>query len=184
MTMVDVSGSTQGNILALEQEAMVLFAEGLRTLNFPHAFFAFGNTHPAECAFMRIKGFEEQYDEAVYKRLGNLRANGATRLGAYVRHAGYALSLRPQARRILMIISDGKPEDRGDYRGTYGIKDAAMAVQEVQRLGVHVHCISLDGTEEADVYLNEIFGRGKFLRLEHVDHLPKRLPEVFRGLVR
>lgn len=184
LTMVDVSGSTQGNILALEQEAMVLFAEGLRTLNFPHAFYAFGNTHPAECAFMRIKGFEETYDEGVYKRLGNLRSNGATRLGAYIRHAGYALSLRPQARRILMIISDGKPEDRGDYRGTYGIKDTAMAVQEVQRLGVHVHCISLDANEDADAYLAEIFGRGKYLKLDQVDHLPKRLPEVFRGLVK
>lgn len=184
LTMVDVSGSTQGNIIHLEQEAMVLFAEGLRTLNFPHAFYAFGNTHPAECALMRIKGFDEVYTEPVYKRLGNLRANGATRLGAYIRHAGYMLSLRPQARRILMIVSDGKPEDRGDYRGTYGIKDTAMAVQEVQRLGVHVHCISMDPSEDANVYLTEIFGRGKYLQLSQVDHLPIRLPEVFRGLVR
>lgn len=184
LTMVDVSGSTQGNILALEQEALVLFAEGLRTLNFPHAFYAFGNTHPQECNFHRIKGFDEVYTEPVYKRLGNLRSNGATKLGAYIRHAGYMLSTRPQARRILMIISDGKPEDRGDYRGTFGVKDSAMAVQEVSRLGVHVHCISLDANEEADSYLTEIFGRGKFLKLDNVDLLPKRLPEVFRGLVK
>lgn len=184
LTLVDVSGSTQGNILALEQEAMVLFAEGLRTLNFPHAFYSFGNTHPQEFTIGRIKGFEEPYNESVYKRLANLRANGATRLGAYIRHAGYILSTRPQARRILMIVSDGKPEDRGDYRGTYGIKDAAMAVQEVSKAGVHTHCISLDSREDAGHYLQEIFGRGKYLQLDDVDSLPKRLPEVFRGLVR
>lgn len=184
LTLVDVSGSTQGHVIHLEQEAMVLFAEGLRTLAFPHAFYAFGNTHPAECAFYRIKGFEEAYSEPVYKRLGNLRANGATKLGAYIRHAGHLLSTRPQARRILMIISDGKPEDRGDYRGTYGVKDAAMAVQEVSRAGVHTHCISLDANEEADSYLAEIFGRGRYLKLDQVDSLPMRLPEVFRGLVR
>ena len=132
----------------------------------------------------RIKGFAEAYNEAVYKRLGNLRANGATRLGAYIRHAGFLLSTQPQARRILMIVSDGRPEDRGDYRGTYGVKDAAMAVQEVSRAGVHVHCISLDAREDAGTYLQEIFGRGKFLQLDDVDLLPRRLPEVFRSLVK
>jgi len=184
LTLVDVSGSTQGNILALEQEAMVLFAEGLRTLDFPHAFYAFGNTHPAECQFLRIKSFDDTYDPEVYKRLGNLRANGATRLGAYIRHAGWILGNRPQARRILMVVSDGKPEDRNDYRGSYGVKDTAMAVSEVARVGVHVHCISLDPREEADAYLTDIFGKGKYLKLDDVDALPKRLPEVFRGLVK
>lgn len=184
LTMVDTSGSTAGNIIHLEQEAMVLFAEGLRTLDYPHAFYAFGNTHPTECQFGRIKGFDEQYEEAVYKRLSNLRPNGATRLGAFIRHAGWMLSNRPQQRRILMIVSDGKPEDRGDYRGKYGIKDTAMAVQEVQRHGVHVHCISLDAAEDADSYLAEIFGKGRYLKLDNADSLPARLPEVFRGLVR
>lgn len=184
LTLVDVSGSTAGNVLAAEQEAMILFAEGLRTLGFPHAFYAFGNTHPAEAQFYRLKGFDEAYGEGVYKRLANLRANGASRLGAYIRHAGWALAQRPQGRRILMVLSDGKPEDRGDYRGTYGIKDAAMAVTEVTRLGVHVHCISVDAEEDADGYLTDIFGKGRFLKLDHVDHLAVRLPEVFRGLVR
>lgn len=184
LTLVDVSGSTAGNVLAAEQEAMVMFAEGLRTLGFPHAFYAFGNTHPQEAQFYRIKGFEEPYGEAVYKRLGNLRANGASKLGAYIRHAGWVLSQRPQSRRILMVLSDGKPEDRGDYRGTYGIKDTALAVQEVARSGVHVHCISADADEDSDSYLKEIFGQGKYLKLDNVDHLPVRLPEVFRGLVK
>lgn len=184
LTMVDTSGSTQGNVIHMEQEAMVLFAEGLRTLDYPHAFYAFGNTHPTECQFGRIKGFDEGYDDNVYKRISNLRPNGATRMGAFVRHATWLLSQRPQQRRILMIVSDGRPEDRGDYRGKYGIKDTAMAVQEAQRHGVHVHCISVDPAEDADSYLKEIFGAGRYLKLEDVDALPARLPEVFRGLVR
>ncbi len=188
LTMVDLSGSTQGHVIHLEQEALVLFAEGLRTLGFPHAFYGFGNTHPSECQFQRIKGFDERYGEAVHKRLGNLRPNGATRMGAFIRHAGWVLAARPQARRVLMIVSDGKPEDRGEYRGKQGIRDTAMAVAEVRRLGVHVYCISLDAEVGAEVgvnsYLTEIFGRGKFLKLDDVDSLPARLPEVFRGLVR
>jgi nitric oxide reductase NorD protein len=184
LTMVDLSGSTQGHVIHLEQEALVLFAEGLRTLGFPHAFYGFGNTHPQECQFQRIKGFDEAYGEPVHKRLGNLRPNGATRMGAFIRHAGFVLAARPQARRVLLVVSDGKPEDRGEYRGRQGIRDTAMAVTEVRRLGVHVHCISLDAEEGADSYLTEIFGKGKFLKLDDVDALPVRLPEVFRGLVR
>lgn len=184
LTMVDTSGSTQGHVIHLEQEAMVLFAEGLRTLDYPHAFYGFGNTHPSECQLWRIKGFDEAYGEAVFKRLGNLRPNGATRLGAFIRHAGWLLSARPQGRRILLLVSDGKPEDRGEYRGKYGVRDAAMAIAEVARQGVHVHCISLDAADDADRYLTEIFGKGKFLKLDHPDSLPARLPELFRGLIR
>lgn len=184
LTMVDTSGSTQGHVIHLEQEAMVLFAEGLRTLDYPHAFYGFGNTHPTECQLWRIKGFDEAYGEPVFKRLGNLRPNGATRMGAFIRHAGALLAARPQSRRILLLVSDGKPEDRGEYRGKYGIRDAAMAVAEVGRHGVHVHCISLDAADDADRYLTEIFGKGKFLKIDHPDSLPMRLPELFRGLIR
>jgi nitric oxide reductase NorD protein len=184
LTMVDLSGSTQGHVIHLEQEALILLAEGLRTLGFPHAFYGFGNTHPMQCQFWRIKGFDEPWGEPVHKRLGNLRPNGATRLGAFIRHGGAMLARRPEPRRVLFVVSDGRPEDRNEYRGRYGVRDTAMAVTEVQRLGVHPHCVSLDDDDEADRYLGEIFGKGRFLRLANVDSLPARLPEVFRGLVR
>ncbi len=184
LTLVDLSGSTQGHVIHLEQEALVLFAEGLRTLDFPHAFYGFGNTHPAECPVQRIKGFDEPYGEAVFKRMGNLRPNGATRLGAYLRHAGWQLANRPQSRRVLMLVSDGKPEDRGEYRGKQGLRDTAMAVAEIRRLGVHVFCISLDAAEGAETWLRDVFGAGRYLLLDDVDALPTRLPEVFRGLIR
>ncbi len=182
LTLVDLSGSTQGNILAAEREALVLLSEGLRALDYPHAFYGFGNTHPAECAFHRIKGFDEPYGEAIHKRIGNLRANGATRMGAYVRHATWMLAARPQARRVLLLVSDGRPEDRGEYRGRHGVRDTAMAVAEARRAGVHVHCVSVDPSEDAERYLAEIFGRGRWLRIRDIDALPVRLPEVFRGL--
>lgn len=183
LTMVDLSGSTQGHVIHLEQTALVLFAEGLRTLRMPHAFYGFGNVHPLECNLWRLKGFDEPYGDAVHKRLGNLRPGGATRMGAFIRHAAWLLDQRPEARRILMIVSDGKPEDRAEYRGRHGLRDTAMAVAEARRLGVHVHCISLDAEEGADRYLADVFGAGRYLMLDDVDTLPVRLPEVFRDLV-
>lgn len=184
LTMVDVSGSTQGRVLPAEQEAVVLFSEGLRTLGMPHAFHAFSNDGPEDCRFQRIKGFDEAYSDAVYKRLGNLRASGATRMGAFIRHATRILAARPQGRRILLLLSDGRPEDRGEYRGNYGVRDTTLAVQEARRAGVHVFCISVDMAEDAERYLETIFGKPGYLRLPDVELLPKRLPEVFRRMIR
>jgi nitric oxide reductase NorD protein len=184
LTMVDLSGSTQGSIIHSEQEALVMFAEGLKMLRFPHAFYGFSNRGPRDCRFQRIKGWEEEYDETVNKRLGNLRPGGATRLGAFIRHAGWMMSSMPQGRRILILISDGKPEDRGEYRGSYGIRDTALAVGEARRLGLHIFCISMDTSEQAEDYLRRIFGPKDYLVLDRVDDLPARLPEVFRTLIK
>ncbi len=194
MVLVDLSGSTRGHIIYSEQEALVLFSEGLRVLQFPHAFYGFNGEGPRSCRMSRIKAWDDVYDDAVRKRLGNLRPAGATRLGAFIRHATWHLEQRPEERRILMVLSDGRPEDRGQYRGSYGVKDTAMAVHEARRAGIHVHCLSLDPkvaqavqhgeADEAEAYLREIFGAGRYLVCDEVDDLPVRLPEVFRGLVR
>jgi len=184
LTLVDLSGSTQGHVVHLEQEALVLFAEGLRTLHFPHAFYGFHNDGPERCWFERIKAFEDAYDEQTFKRMANLQPSGATRMGAFIRHGAMLLDKQPQGRRILLILSDGRPEDREPYRGAYGIRDAAMAVQEASKLGVHSFCISLDAGHDAPDYLAKVFGPGRFLALKKVDELPRRLPEVFARLIR
>ena len=85
---------------------------------------------------------------------------------------------------MLILLSDGKPEDRGEYRGRYGVLDAAMAVRELARDNVQVHTISLRRSDGDDAWLGEIFGPGRTLSLQSVDLLPERLPELFRGLIK
>jgi len=83
-----------------------------------------------------------------------------------------------------MLLSDGPAEDKDGYRGSYGVKDIAMAVHDAHRQRIHVHCISMDHGEGTEAHLEEIFGKGRYLLLDHVDHLPVCLHELFRGLVR
>lgn len=184
MTMVDLSGSTKGSVLYEQQRAIVLFAEALSTLDLPHAFYGFNGTGSQDCRLSRIKGFDESYEDSVLRRLGNLRAEGGTRLGAHIREASRLLSQRPQARRLLLLLSDGKPEERGEYRGRYGVRDSEMAVAEGRPNGIQVHCISLDPADDAPSYLNRIFGPGRFHLVPNAEGLSSRLPEVFRGLVK
>jgi len=182
LTLVDLSGSTQGRVLHAQQEALVLFAEGLRVLGVPHAFSGFNGTHAQDVSLWRLKGFDEPLDEGVKKRLGSLRATGATRLGAVIRHATWMLDQRPEPRRVLLLLSDGKPEDRSGYRGSYGIQDSAVAVQQAARAGLLLRCISLDTRDGS--YLPTIFGSRGYLQLNSVEELPMRLPELFRSTLR
>ena len=98
LTLVDTSGSTSGNIIRLQQKAIVLLSEALKSLPFPHAFYGFSNEGPSLCRLSKLKGWEESCDENVQRRMGNLSPGGATRLGAFVRHAGWMLSRRPEGR--------------------------------------------------------------------------------------
>jgi nitric oxide reductase NorD protein len=89
----------------------------------------------------------------------------------------------PTPRRLLLILSDGRPEDYddgGDIR--YLHEDTRVAVKEAVNQGVHPFCITVDpaGSE----YLPRIFGHGHFLVLDHINSLPLRLPEIYLRLRR
>lgn len=184
LVMVDLSGSVHGGTLYREQEAIVVLAEGLRTLELPHAFYGFSNDGPQQCRVQRIKGWEDVYDEATQRRLAGLRAGGATRLGAFLRHAAWTLARRPQSKKLLLLVSDGRPEDRDGYRGKQGLADSVVAAAEARRQGVVLHCTSFASREGAESWLQPIFGPGRYLVLERPEDLPARLPDVLAGMLR
>jgi len=184
LTLVDLSGSTKGAVLYEQQRSIVLFSEALRTLQLPHAFYGFNGAGPKQCHFHQLKGFQEEYDDTIKRRLGNLKATGGTRLGAHLREARRLLAQQPQGRRLLLLLSDGRPEEQGEYRGQYGVEDSAMAVHEGHQSGLNIHCISMDDSSEAPKYLNRIFGAGQFHLVPEVAQLPNRLSEVFRNLLK
>ena len=112
--------------------------------------------------------------------MAGLTAKGGSRLGAFVRHAVRILSGRPEQHGLLLVLSDGRPEDRDGYRGAYGLADAAMAVREAQAAGVSVHCLSLDG--RSPEYLPRVFGPHGFTVVTNADALAEVLPRVFRSI--
>jgi len=184
LTLVDLSGSTQGRVVHLQEEALVLFSAGLEVLGYPYGFYGFNGNGPQDCRVHRLKGFDEVVDDDVRRRLANLQPGGATRLGAYLRHGTRQLARRREGRRVLLVLSDGRPHDSGDYTDKQGLADAAMAVREAGREGVQIHAISLDTQEHAEDALRTVFGPGRFLLLARAEELPQRLPELFAQLIR
>jgi nitric oxide reductase NorD protein len=185
--LVDVSASTdswvsgQQRIVDVEKDALLVVCEALAALGDRYAVFAFAGESAEHVAIIPLKGFCNRLDDLVRRRIGALEPDGYTRVGAAIRYATAALSRRSSARRLLLILSDGKPNDVDAYDGPYGIEDARQAVAEARMQNVDVFCLTVD--REAPRYAPRIFGRGAFGMLRRPDQLPEALIEVLRRLV-
>ena len=161
--------------------AMLLFGEALVEVGDPFALYGFASKYHQEVLVYPIKRFDERFDGRARAVLGGLSGRLATRMGAAIRHSTRQLLRSPGQRRLLLILSDGRPadyDDGGDPR--YLQEDTRMAVREAREQGVHAFCISLD--PRGGEYLPLVFGPGHYLVLPQIDHLPQRLPEIYLRL--
>lgn len=187
MLLIDTSASTDGwvagdrRIIDVEKESLLVVAEALGALGDPHAMMAFASTGPSRVNVRMLKRFDEPGGAEIRNRIAGLEPEGFTRAGAAIRHATACLMLRDARHRLLLLISDGKPNDVDRYEGRYGIEDTRMAVAEARLLGMHFHCLTVD--LEAPHYARRIFGRN-FSTLARVERLPAVLLRLIRDLVR
>ena len=120
-------------------------------------------------------------DRSVEARIAALRPGFYTRMRAALRHSAKALSRRPKQKRLLLVLTDGKPNDLDHYEGRYGIKDTRRAVQEARRAGHVVFAVTVDAKARSDI--RRIFGRAGFAIVSHPDRLTAALPAIYRQLV-
>ena len=112
-----MSGSTRGWINRAERESLVLLCEALETLGDRYAIYGFSGMTRKRCEVYRIKRFADPYDEAARGRVAGIRARDYTRLGVAIRHLCGLLNQVEARTRILVTLSDGKPDDYGgEYR--------------------------------------------------------------------
>ena len=100
--------------------------------------------------------------------------------GAAVRHGLARLQERPNTHRLLLVLTDGKPNDVGHYQGRYGVEDTRRAVREAHRVGVAVFGITVD--LKARDYFPVIFGRGDYAIVGDAARLSAALPAIYRKL--
>jgi nitric oxide reductase NorD protein len=187
LLLVDISGSTSetvgsDRIVDVERRAVLLTAEALDALGDPYAVLAFSGRTSDNVRIRQIKGFAERNGDAVRRRVDALEPEGFTRLGAAVRHATAALVAQPAGRRLLLILSDGKPYDDDEYEGRYAVEDSRQAIIEARARGVHPFCLTVDA--EGGTYLPRIFGATGHVILNRVDQLPRALLAVIREIFR
>lgn len=175
--LIDQSNSTAGATLDIEKEALVLMSHTMRTLGDRYAIYGFNSNTRWECNFNMIKDFMEA--DGIDK-IASLNAGGYTRMGAAIRHASYKLDKMRARNKILMILTDGSPLDYDGYDGRYALEDTRMAVLEARKKKIHPFCITVD--VEARDYLPRMFGDNRYLIIDRVSKLPRRLPLLYARL--
>jgi nitric oxide reductase NorD protein len=181
MFMVDMSGSTKGWVNDAEREALVMLCEALETLGDRYAIYGFSGWTRTRCDIYRIKSFADAYDEAVRARIDGIEARDYTRMGVAIRHLTRRLAEQPARHKLLVTLSDGRPDDFGDeYRGNYGIEDTRRALQEARRQGIRSYCITID--RHGQDYLKHMMGPAAYTVLDDVKKLPLKVADIYRKL--
>jgi len=178
--LIDLSGSTSGWINDMERTALLILSEAMQVLQDRFAIYGFSGRTRRRCELFRIKGFDEPYGDTVKRRVANLRALEYTRLGPPIRHLTKLLSGVESRTRLLVTLSDGKPDDYDGYNGDYGIEDTRQALIEAKRKGIHPFCITIDKAEHS--YLSHMYGAVNYVFIDDLAKLPVKIPEIYRKL--
>lgn len=185
--LVDVSGSTDSwiannrRVIDVEREALLLVAIALQSLGEPYNILAFSGDGPTAVTVREVKYASEPFNNAVALRISAMQPERFTRVGAAVRHATAELMRMPATHRLLIVLSDGKPNDNDNYEGRYGVEDTRQAVIEAKNQGIQPFCLTID--QHAREYLPYIFGPRHYALLPHPEQLPRVLLDWMKRLL-
>ena len=189
--LLDVSRSTESaipghghdgrSVIDIEREALAALAWGLDACGDSFAIHAFSSLKRQRVFVQEVKGFAEPMAEAVEHRISALKPGHYTRLGAAIRHMSALLAKEARKRRLLLVITDGKPNDLDHYEGRHGIEDSRMAILEARRAGHSVFGITVD--RDGKSWFPRLFGQGAFSLIPNPEKLTQALPQIYRQLV-
>ena len=178
--LVDMSNSTAGWINTALKESLVLMAEAMEVLGDRYAIYGFSGMRRSRCEFFHVKHLHEPYGDKVKERLTSIAPSEYTRMGPAIRHATKLLEDVDAKVRLIITLTDGKPEDYDDYKGQYAIEDTRHALLEAKTIDIHPFCITID--QQARDYMQHMYGPANYIFIDDVRKLPVRMPEIYRAL--
>ena len=188
LLLADISLSTEGGItqeiriIDVIRDSLMVFSEALEKLEDKFAIYTFSSLQNKKVYFNIIKNFKDKYDALIRGRIDSIKPQYYTRMGAAIRESINILDKQQSANKLLLIISDGKPNDEDRYDGRYGIEDTKKALQEAKKKGITPFCITID--LDAKEYLNYLFGANGYAIVRDGQKLPKVLTEVYINLTK
>lgn len=183
--LIDTSRSTEAaigdtSVIEVAREAMAALAGGIDAAGDRLGIWGFNSLRRDRVFLSRCKSFEAPMSPDITANIGALKPGHYTRLGAAIRHVSAQLADEPSARKLLIVLTDGKPNDLDHYEGQHGIEDSHMAVREARNGGQSLHGIIID--EDGQDWFARIFGRGGFTLLPNPERLNNALPDIYRTL--
>lgn len=202
--LLDVSASTAGQvvndpeappapvqqsgppIIDIVKEAVTLLAVALEEIGDSYAIYGFSSNGRYDVEVYPVKTFRDPLSTEVQGRIGGLTSRGGTRMGTAIRHAIRTMKGLSSRTKLLVLLSDGYPEDAGYGKPvtppTYGLRDTAMALREAERSGITPFCLTVD--KGGHDYLREMCASSRYLVIEDLLSLPRELPKIYQRHIR
>ncbi len=168
-------------VIDVAKDAIGLMCDGVEVLGDRHAVFGFSGDGRRQVDIHVAKRFDEAWSAHSAAAIGAMQPQRSTRTGAAVRHATSALSRETSGTRLLIVLTDGYPQD-GDYGPNpddvaYGLHDTARAFEEAERAGVTAFCVTVDpGGHD---YLGTMCPENRYLVIDDVEALPEQLAKLY-----
>ena len=179
--LVDHSGSMGGNRIESAMKASLLLHDFCTGLNIPIAV-AGHNAERGVCVNYYIYADYEQISNKDRYRaarmaaaLTKMRANNCNRDGAALTISAKLLEKRQEQVRLLIIISDGRPNDEG-YGGEEAAKDIQNIVKQCKQRGIEVLACAIGDDKEN---IAAIYG-DSFIDITDLSKLPKTLVDIVK----
>ena len=175
---------THKRIVDVEKESAVLLISALETIGDTYGIYGFSGYGRENVEFYVIKDLAEKFSDKIKRRIDRVAPLHATRMGPAIRHAISKLEDQPAKTKILFLISDGRPQDRGYSREgvekEYAVHDTRMALMEAKRKEITPFCLTVD--KSGHDYLKTMCQDMGYEVLADIYALPKRLPYLYRKL--
>ena len=176
--------SSSKRIIDLEKEALVILIEALETIGDSYGVYGFSGYGRENVEFYVIKELDESLSASVKERIGKIAPVRSTRMGPAIRHCTQKLKESGAKVKIVILLSDGRPQDHGYGRDRtekeYAIHDTKMALTEVRRAGMTPFCLTVD--RAGHDYLQQMCEDMGYEIVSDIESLPRRLPALYRRL--
>ncbi|MDE2801798.1 MAG: hypothetical protein OXK21_02815 [Chloroflexota bacterium] len=175
---------TYKRIIDLEKESAILLIQALETLGDKYGIYGFSGYGRENVEYYTIKDLNENLSDKVQKRIDKITPLHATRMGPAIRHSVKKLDDIDAKTKVLFLISDGRPQDRGYSREgvekEYAVHDTRKALLEGKQKGIMPFCLTVD--KAGHDYLKTMMGDMGYEVLSDIAMLPQRLPELYKRL--
>ena len=171
-------------IIDVEKEAVVLLINALESIGDQYGIYGFSGYGRENVEFYTVKDISEALSQSVKNRIDRIAPLHATRMGPAIRHATSKLDGQDARTKLLFLISDGRPQDRGYSREgvekEYAVHDTKMALDEARDKDINAFCLTVD--KSGHDYLKYMCQDMGYEILENVYELPQRLLYLYKRL--
>ncbi len=174
-------------IIDTEKEGIVLLIHALETVGDMYGIYGFSGYGRENVEYYVIKDMEEPFSERIKRRIDKIAPLRFTRMGPAIRHTVSKLERQQKRTKLLILISDGRPQDQGYSRYSregveegYAVHDTQMAFVEARRKGILPFALTVD--KDGRDYLKTMCSNMGYEVLNDIKNLPSRLPTLYRKL--